>query len=153
MLLGRALHRALEWLGDPGPQQRAADRPAACRAALAEQGLPGAQAALLLRWVTAIVDGPHTAHFFRGPGLRWAGSEVTLAHAGRMLRLDRLVELADADGAAVWWVLDFKLEQAPHEVPAYREQLARYRAAVQALQPLARVRAAFVTAEGALIEP
>ncbi|GMV45395.1 MAG: hypothetical protein AMXMBFR66_07930 [Pseudomonadota bacterium] len=153
VLLGRALHRALEWLGDPGPQQRAADRPAACRAALAEQGLPGAQAALLLRWVTAIVDGPHTAHFFRGPGLRWAGSEVTLAHAGRMLRLDRLVELADADGAAVWWVLDFKLEQAPHEVPAYREQLARYRAAVQALQPLARVRAAFVTAEGALIEP
>jgi len=151
--LGRALHRALEWLGRSAPQLPAADWHAACRAAVAEQGLPGTQADAVLGWVQAVIQGPDTARFFRGPGLRWADSEVTLTHAGRVLRLDRLVELADADGARVWWVLDFKLERRPQEVPAYREQLALYRAAVQAAQPLARVRAAFVTAEGALIEP
>ena len=151
--LGQALHRVLEWVGqhvDPLPR---AQWPAACRAALAEFALPAAHAATLQRWLEAIVDGPDTVRFFRGAGLRWAGTEVPLAHGGQLLRLDRLVELAGDGGDAVWWVLDFKLERAPHEVPAYCEQIARYRAALVAARPGAQVRAAFITAEGSLIEP
>jgi len=150
--LGQALHRVLEWVGHSARPLPPAQWPAACQAALAEFALPAAHAAALQCWVEAVVGGPDTARFFTGPELRWAGSEVTLAHDGRLLRLDRLVELADDDGGTVWWVLDFKLERAPHDVPAYREQMARYRAALVAAKPAARVRAAFITAEGALIE-
>jgi ATP-dependent helicase/nuclease subunit A len=61
------------------------------------------------------------------------------------------VALADGD-AWVWWVLDYKLRHAPEELDAYRAQLARYRRAVQALQPDAGVRCAFITGAGAVIE-
>ena len=68
-----------------------------------------------------------------------------------MLRIDRLVALAEAGGRA-WWVLDYKLQHAPEALPAYREQMARYRRAVQALQPGEPVHAAFITGAGEVIE-
>jgi ATP-dependent helicase/nuclease subunit A len=49
-------------------------------------------------------------------------------------------------------VLDYKLQHAPQELAAYRDQLARYRAAVQAAQPGEEVRAAFITGAGRLVE-
>jgi ATP-dependent helicase/nuclease subunit A len=64
-----------------------------------------------------------------------------------VLRIDRLVQLDD-----VWWVLDYKLNHAPHELQGYREQLLRYRDAVRQLQAGATVRCAFVTGTGAIIE-
>jgi hypothetical protein len=48
-------------------------------------------------------------------------------------------------------VLDYKLHHDPSTLPAYREQLAAYAQAVQALQPADGVRAAFITARGELI--
>jgi len=52
-----------------------------------------------------------------------------------------------------WWVLDYKIQHAPQDVEPWREQLRRYRQAVQILQPQARVRAAFITGAGELVEP
>ncbi len=78
---------------------------------------------------------PACARFFDGPALRWAGNEVPVADAGDVLRIDRLVALDEADGTAAWWVLDYKLQPRAGPARAYREQLRRYRAAVQALQP------------------
>jgi len=98
----------------------------------------------------AVLGSAQAARFF-APGLRWAGNEVPVADAGGVARIDRLVCL-ERDGAPEWWVLDYKLAHAPAEVDAHRAQLARYRAAVQALQPGERVRAAFVTGRGDVVE-
>ncbi len=75
-----------------------------------------------------------------------------MPHHGELLRIDRLVARRDARGLT-WWVLDYKLAAAPQDDPALLAQLQRYRDAVRALQPGDRVRAAFLTALGELIEP
>ena len=49
-------------------------------------------------------------------------------------------------------MLDYKIGHAPQAMAVYREQLQRYREAVQAGEPDARVRAAFVTGLGDVIE-
>ena len=85
-----------------------------------------------------------------GPALLWAGNEVPVAWQGEALRIDRLVAL-DEGGRTVWWVLDYKLQADPAGVPAYREQLQGYMAAVQALQPHDEVRGAFITGQGAVV--
>jgi ATP-dependent helicase/nuclease subunit A len=70
-----------------------------------------------------------------------------------LLRIDRLVHRRAVDGEAdSWWVLDYKLSHAPHQLDAYRQQLARYQRAVLRLQPGAVVRCGFITGGGALIE-
>ena len=82
---------------------------------------------------------------------RLAGNEVPVADAGEVLRIDRLVELDEA-GERTWWVLDYKLRHTPQVLAEYRAQMLRYRAAVQALQPGAAVRCAFITGAGELVE-
>lgn len=146
--LGRAVHRLLEWCAGAGDTQ-AVD--AAAPAAVAAQGLPPSTAAQAAALARAVLGSAQAAPLFGGAGLRWAGNEVTLADAAGLLRIDRLV-CRDAAGAAEWWVLDYKLAHAPHDDPALRAQLARYRAAVQALRPGERVRAAFVTGLGEVVE-
>ncbi len=94
---------------------------------------------------------PHCARFFRGDAITWAGNEVPVADAGEPLRIDRLVQLNEDAGPA-WWVLDYKLQHAPEAMPAYRAQLMRYREAVRRLQPGERVRCAFITGHGELVE-
>jgi ATP-dependent helicase/nuclease subunit A len=144
--LGQAVHRVLEWAAArPGFEPDLARLGAA---AAREFGAPPREVTL---FAERIWTSPACARFFGGPALRWAGNEVTLADAGEMLRIDRLVALADGD-AWVWWVLDYKLHHAPEELEAYRLQLARYVRAVQALQPGAGVRCAFITGAGAVIE-
>ena len=76
---------------------------------------------------------------------------MPVSDAGELLRIDRLVELDEA-GGSVWWVLDYKLQHAPQWLETYREQLQRYRRAVQRLQPGATVRCAFISGEGAVLE-
>jgi ATP-dependent helicase/nuclease subunit A len=143
--LGQAVHRVLEWVG--------AGRPVAalerlCEAAAAEFGSSASDVA---RTAAAILHSPTGARFFAGPALRWAGNEVPLALGGEVLRVDRLVLLDEGRGP-VWWVLDYKLQHRPQELAAYREQLARYRAAVQQAQPGAPVRSAFIAGDGSVIE-
>jgi ATP-dependent helicase/nuclease subunit A len=142
--IGRAIHRALEWIvADP-----AIDRHEAADAAAREFG---ASAAAVQHGVVAIVEHPEGARFFRGPQIRWSGNEVSVSDAGEVLRIDRLALVDDADGP-VWWVLDYKLSHAPEELDEYRAQLLRYRAAVARAQPGEAVRCAFVTGEGRVVE-
>ena len=85
--------------------------------------------------------------------LDWQGNEVGVVHGGRVLRMDRLVLRRGTDGTlGQWWVLDYKSTGQPHLQPLLRDQLLGYRAAVQQLHPGHRVRAAFLTALGTLIE-
>jgi ATP-dependent helicase/nuclease subunit A len=142
--IGRAIHRALEWIvADP-----AIDRDEAADAAAREFG---AAVAPVRHGVAAIVDHPDGARFFRGPQIRWSGNEVSIGDEGEVLRIDRLA-LVDEGGGPVWWVLDYKLSHAPEELDAYRAQLLRYRTAVARAQPAEIVRCAFVTGEGRVVE-
>jgi len=138
--LGKAVHRTLEWAtGTP-----ADDLADLARAAAAEFATDPDATERLAR---AILHSPVCARFFGGPALRWAGNEVPVSVGAELLRIDRLVQLDDA-----WWVLDYKLSHAPQALAGYRDQLARYREAVRALQPGALVRCAFITGAGELVE-
>ncbi len=148
--LGRAVHRVLEWHTGPA----AADADAAGLRLLADGAARefGAPPERIWQLAKAIVESPACAPFFGGPALRWAGNEVPVNDAGDALRIDRLVELAH-DAGSDWWVLDYKLQHAPAELPAYREQLRRYSTAVRRIVPTgSRVRAAFITGAGAVVE-
>jgi ATP-dependent helicase/nuclease subunit A len=143
--LGKAVHRTLEWA-------TSTPWPAAGGVALGELAQAAAREFdsapdTTERFARRILDSADCAHFFGGAALCWAGNEVPVTVDGEVLRIDRLVQLNDA-----WWVLDYKLSHAPQELEAYRDQLRRYRMAVQQVQPGAVVRSAFVTGSGALIE-
>jgi ATP-dependent helicase/nuclease subunit A len=145
--LGQAVHRVLEW-AYPWPPRRTAPLEALAQAAAVGWGV-NAQAVQHIS--QAMARSPACARFFSGAALRWAGNEVTLGHAGQTLRVDRLVLVDEAQGPT-WWVLDYKLHPAPDQNPSYCQQLEHYRSAVLNAQPGARVRCAFVTGEGAVLE-
>ena len=142
--LGSAIHRALEWAG--GATAFAVED---CATAAAREF--AVDIAPVRNVVATILGRPETARFFRGPGIRWSGNEVPISDGGEVLRIDRLV-LLQTDSGTEWWVLDYKLRQAPEELEPYRRQLARYRAAVRAAQPGETVRAAFITGAGRVVE-
>jgi ATP-dependent helicase/nuclease subunit A len=145
--LGQAVHRVLEWAAGPG--RSTGDSLATLAAAAAHEFDVASSAVEAL--ATRIWRSPTCARFFGGAALRWAGNEVPVADAGEVLRIDRLVELDEA-GERTWWVLDYKLRHTPQALAEYRAQMLRYRAAVQALQPGAAVRCAFITGAGELVE-
>lgn len=153
--LGRAVHRLLEWIGQPGPAALPRPRwPSAAAQAASAFGLDKSGADEVLKLASRIADSPECRRFFAGPALRWAGAEVPVAWAGESLRIDRLVQLDESEGPA-WWVLDYKLAHRPEALQPLREQLARYRDAVQQAQHAAGdrrpVHAAFVTGQGHLV--
>jgi ATP-dependent helicase/nuclease subunit A len=141
--LGQAVHRVLEWAATERHANAQSLAPLATAAAQDFQ----VDAAEVTRLAEVIWSSPDCARFFRGPALRWAGNEVPVGDAGDALRIDRLVRLDDD-----WWVLDYKLQHAPQALPAYREQLLRYRDAVRRLQPQDSVRCAFITGRGEVVE-
>lgn len=141
--LGQAVHRALEWHAG-----RAASLETLASAAAAEFGVAPQE---VERIAERILRSPACSRFFDAAVLRWAGNEVPLALDGAVLRIDRLVRLDEA-GVDTWWVLDYKLQHRPEELDAYRAQLAAYRRAVALAQPGARVRSAFISGDGRLIE-
>ena len=149
--LGRAVHRLLEWAGRPDAAWPREAWPAAARQAARSFGLPAARSADVLAVARRIADSPSCAGFFGGARLRWADNEVPLADAAGLLRIDRLVCLASAEGDE-WWVLDYKLQARPEELDANRSQLQRYRDAVAAAVAPAAVRAGFITGLGGLVE-
>ncbi len=132
--LGQAVHRVLEWAATP---RHAGTPPLPDLAAAAAHEFVVDEHEVA-RLAGRIWASPDCARFFRGAGLRWAGNEVPVGDAGDALRIDRLVELDEGGERAA--------------LPAYREQLLRYRAAVQRLQPGERVRCAFITGHGQLVE-
>jgi ATP-dependent helicase/nuclease subunit A len=145
--LGEALHRVLEWATNGTDMSLST----LANAAASAFGLDEAARTALLNHASTVLDSPAVRRFLDRRALAWAGNEVSLTDADGIVRLDRLVAM-EQGGRRVWWVLDYKLQSAPHTVPAYNEQLGRYRALVQRLQPSDEVRAAFVTAAGEVIE-
>jgi ATP-dependent helicase/nuclease subunit A len=144
--LGQAVHRALEWLGQPGRAPAPVDE--ACAAAAAAFG---ADPSAVLATVRRVLASEACRRFFDPAQLRWAGNEVPFADAEGVLRLDRLVQLAGAAGPE-WWVLDYKLASDPAALAAYAPQMARYLAAVRGAQPGEPVRGGFVTGQGTFVE-
>ncbi|MEO7114729.1 MAG: 3'-5' exonuclease, partial [Caldimonas sp.] len=142
--LGRAIHRALEWI----VADAETDRDEAADAAAREFGAP---AASVRGGIADIVDHPDGARFFGGAQIRWSGNEVSVSDGGDVLRIDRLVLVDEASGP-VWWVLDYKLSHTPEELVPYREQLLRYRDAIARAQPGDVVRSAFVAGDGRIVE-
>ena len=145
--LGQAVHRVLEWAAATAPGAE----PELARLADAAAREFAVAVPEVARLAGRIWSSPACARYFRGAALRWNGNEVTVAEAGELFRIDRLVAIEEGD-AWVWWVLDYKLQHAPEHLPAYRDQLLRYARAVRRLQPGAAVRCAFVTGEGAVVE-
>jgi ATP-dependent helicase/nuclease subunit A len=140
--IGEAMHRLLEtWQASAGvgaaqlrEVQRlfALDAPAAQQAAAMARRVVEGEGAWA--WDTTRVD--------------WQANEVELHHEGELLRLDRLVRRRDT---GEWWVLDYKSAAAPERQQELVEQMRRYCAAVAAAHEGARVRAAFLTAQGRLV--
>ena len=146
--LGRAVHCLLEWAADrPVPERREAWA-AMCRQAAREFHVGADEVS---QRALVILESPQCAPFFSAAELAWAGNEVTVSDGDELLRIDRLVRRREG-AAEVWWVLDYKLAHAPEELPAYREQLLRYRGVITRLEAPAAVRCAFITGDGRLIE-
>ncbi len=80
--------------------------------------------------------------------VEWADNEVPLHLDGALLRIDRLVRVR---GEGDWWVFDYKSAAQPEADAGLRAQLARYRDAVVAQYPGARVHAGFLTGQGRLV--
>ena len=138
--IGQAMHRLLQWADAGAVNAKAAVREfnltpdqGEAAAAMAQRILGGAGA---WAWDSAVVG--------------WQGDEVELIRDGKTLRLDRLVQRRDT---GEWWVLDHKSSLAPQDDPDLVEQLRNYRDAVRAIYPGHIVRAAFLTAQGRLVEP
>lgn len=149
--LGQAVHRLLEWAAARAPVPGPAELVSWAASACGQAGLPAAAAPEVAAAAAAVLSNPDSARFFDPARLLWAGNEVPLAGPQGLMRIDRLVALAGTDHAREWWVLDYKLAERPDTVAAYREQLAAYVAAVQALQPGEPVHAAFIAGQGRLV--
>jgi ATP-dependent helicase/nuclease subunit A len=139
---GQAMHRLLEWGALSDQHVRAITREFRLDVAQVQTALAGAKAVLAgagaWAWNPAVVS--------------WQGNEVELAYEGQSLRLDRLVQRKDLGHEGHWWVLDYKSNAAPQDLPELRMQMKTYCAAVQAVYPGQTVKAAFLTAQGKLLE-
>ena len=114
-----------------------------------EFSLDQSQAQQALHMARAIRHG-EGAWAWEPAQLAWSGDEVTIAHRGRVLRMDRLVQRRDSHE---WWVLDYKSGAHPDADATLYAQLETYRVAVAGAYPGQRVRAAFLTPQGAVLEP
>ncbi|MDE2401661.1 MAG: UvrD-helicase domain-containing protein [Burkholderiales bacterium] len=153
--LGQVVHKALEWLTALAVPQRQPSRVrqtvlAACQAVSASISLVDRAETL----VNGLLNNVELAPWLDPDGLVWAGNEVGLIHEGRTLRIDRLIARKATSGAGghEWWVLDYKLQHRPQDLPSYQAQMRQYIDAVSALQPGERVRGAFITGDGRLLE-
>lgn len=144
--LGQAMHRLLQWRPTPVGGFTWTDEHV--RAVVREFQLTGPAGDEALAMAQRVVAG-EAAWAWSDEALRHWGNEVELWHEGELLRLDRLVRRRDSGD---WWVLDFKSAERPEQQAALREQMARYRRALQAARPGEPVRLAFVSATGQLIE-
>ena len=143
---GRAVHQLLQWC--PTPARGFEWTPMHQRAAAERHALDVAGGARAVEAARRIVRGEAAWAWDDLLVEQW-GNEVELLHGGQLRRLDRLVR---ERASGTWWVLDFKTHEAPHTVPAHREQMAAYRAAVSAIHPGEPLRLAFINPQGRVFE-
>ena len=143
-LLGQAMHRLLEW----SPLGAVSVDATMMQSVAAEFALDEDQWRQAAAMTQAILTGD-AAWAWNAELIQWHANEVALTWQGRSLRLDRLVQRRDT---GEWWVLDYKSSARPQTDAALVAQLNSYRDAVQVAYPDAAVRAAFLSANGRLIE-
>ena len=149
--LGEALHRVMEWATGPGGTKSDLDSLVAAAAQM--YGLEPKRQQALHTHAQSILQSPACRVVLHGEQLIWAGNEVpVLGRGGEDLRIDRLVCVRRDDGERTWWVVDYKLNEAPERVPEYLQQISGYREAVMAMQPGEEVRTAFINGAGSLID-
>jgi ATP-dependent helicase/nuclease subunit A len=141
---GQALHRLLEWgmgIGQPRDKawQERLMRDYAIDASTCDELLAQAQ----------VLRSGSGAWIWDSSRTSWAGNEVDIAHQGQLLRLDRLVQDA---ATGCWWVVDFKSSFSPENKAELQTQMQSYIAAVQAAQPNAAVRGAWIAGNGRWVE-
>lgn len=149
--IGQCMHRLLELyrpaiqLSDLAPRIAASFQ------------LDETQAHQALQAAQTIIDG-EASWVWDSTQIDWQANEVELIHQDpdvkpprqpQILRIDRLVKHRETQ---TWWVLDYKSSPAPQRIPELQAQLKQYLAAVQQAHPLHSVKAAFITAQGKLIE-
>ena len=140
--VGKAMHRLLEW-GDLSAQAASSVRR---EFALSIGQLQDAQTK-----AQRIKSGA-AAWAWDAAAIAWQGNEVELTHAGETFRLDRLVQRKDAGHARHWWVLDYKSAAYPERQSDLVAKMQTYKAALLAIYPGEVVKAAFLTADGAVVE-
>lgn len=141
---GTLLHALLERLADGGHIDRLE--------AFAQWRVPGFDEEAHQRaWpvVKRLLSAPALQVFFDPARYRRAWNEIELADRdGRLLRIDRLVELDDA-----LWVLDYKSSSGETaRLDAYREQVRGYCRALAAIFPDRTIHGALVFADAELLE-
>jgi ATP-dependent helicase/nuclease subunit A len=99
------------------------------------------------RQAMTLLAQAHLRRFFDPAQYLQARSEMEIVIDGALLRLDRVVEFADAV-----WILDYKRNLLDSEREDYRAQLMTYRAALQAVWPAKLIRTALITVDGQLWE-
>jgi ATP-dependent helicase/nuclease subunit A len=140
--IGKAMHRLLQW-GAVSVHGRAA--------VAHEFDLNPSQALRAAAMASCILQGDG-AWVWDPAVIGWAGDEIGISHRGQYRQIDRLVQRRDGAQDGQWWVLDYKTAAAPQAQAELRAQLRDYRDAVQAIYPGQVVRAAFLTAQGAVVE-
>ncbi len=147
--IGQAMHRLLEWV--PLRAAGSADFvwSAHQMAAAASDFVLEPTQMLTAQQMAQRILGGEGRWAWHAEHVGWHANEVTLAHQGRTLRLDRLVQHR---ATLEWWVLDYKSTASAHQQAALYAQLSAYRLAVAQAYPGQAVRAAFLTAQGSLIE-
>ncbi len=106
---------------------------------------PGALSGIVREQALAILSQPELERFFNPAHFRLARNELDVMIAGEVMRFDRAVLFEDEV-----WILDYKRDVLQSELPAYREQLARYREAARQVFPDKKVCTALVSADGRL---
>ena len=137
--IGNAMHRLLEFNDLSGP--------AASRVAR-EFGLNAGQAAQAQAMASRIRHG-EAAWAWDESAVQWQGNEVELTHRGEAFRLDRLVQRR---GSGDWWVLDYKSSTSPQHQTELVAKMKTYKTALEAIYPGQTIQAAFLTADGRVVE-
>jgi ATP-dependent helicase/nuclease subunit A len=140
--IGQCMHRLLELY------RPAVDLSALAPSVAASFQLDDAQSSQALQAAQSILSG-EASWVWDAAQIDWQANEVELMQAGQLLRIDRLVKHRESQ---TWWVLDYKTSPAPQRIPELQAQLQQYQAAVQQAYPEQPVKAAFITAQGKLIE-
>lgn len=104
-------------------------------------------AATIRAQALAILSQPQLERFYNPAQYRIARNEMDVMAGAELLRFDRVVMFDDAI-----WILDYKRNFLDSERAAYHAQLARYRAAAQAVFPGKNIKTALVTVDGRLWE-
>ena len=139
--VGKAMHRLLE---------RGVASETAARRVVREFGLTPEQLQEAQTKAQRIKTGA-AAWAWDAAAIAWQGNEVELTHEGETFRLDRLVQRQDAAHQGHWWVLDYKSAARPERQAELVAKMRTYKAALSAIYPGQVVKAAFLTADGAVV--